>query len=182
LAAFAVRDIVFRLVPQIGGPLGVEAGTIEGANRSIGTRVTFGIFLENQTSSVATLDGIRLIGSQPGLRIVGEGVTRSGWVGAVDGYPPPRLIVEPVSGAPIANTTSHPTQLLIGVIADRPGRYDVAGVEVSYHVASQPYRAVILQGFSLCASGGAVQPRCNALGAVTRAQETLSSLLFPDQS
>jgi hypothetical protein len=139
--------------------------------------------LENGTSSTATLDSVRLIEVQPGLRIVGEGVTRSWpWIGTVDGYPPPMRVVEPVSGAPIANTRPHSAQILIGVVADRPGRHDVVGVEVSYHVGSQPYRAVILQGFSLCVSGGGVQPRSNATGAIRRAQETLRSLLFPGQS
>jgi hypothetical protein len=178
-----IRSIVFRFVGEVGGPLNVNVGTIEGSHLRAGSTVTFGIFLHNDTDSIAVLDSVRLIELDPGLRIVGEGVmtTEEGGIGIMRGYPPGGVLVHPLAGAPIANSTSLPAEALIGVAADKPGRYDVAGVEVSYHVGTQPYRAVILEGFSVCASDSA-EPSCKHLGRITRAQETLRSLLFPDQT
>jgi hypothetical protein len=182
--AFQIRALAFRFVPEVGGPLNVMVGTAEAARMRSGSSVTFGVSLHNESDSVPVLDSVRLIGLDPGLRVVGAGVmtTEDGGIGIVRGYPPGGRLVHPLSGAPIANTTSLPAQALIGVIADRPGRYDVAGVEIAYHVGTHRYLAVILQGFSVCASARGVEPSCQHFGAIMRAQETLRSLVFPGQT
>src|SRR5919201_2059839 len=127
------RSLVYRFVGEVGGPLNVNVGTVSGARVKPGTTTTFGIFLHNDTDAVATLDSVRLIELDPGLRIVGLGVTSTeeGGIGTVRGYPPGGRLVEPLRGTPIANTRTHPATILIGVVAARPGRYHVPGIEVS---------------------------------------------------
>lgn len=186
LVALGAREIVTRAIAFTGGPLHVNVGTVAGVTREVGRPLSLAVWLHNEGSGPVVIDGVRLLGTFPGLRVLGTRLLRTtgqGGVGVVRGFPPPGYLMEPL-GAAVTDPRTHPAQVVIGVVAEEPGSYGIPGVVVEYHAGARRYRAVILQGFVLCMTeaGEVVAPRCRSMAPVTQAQDSLRAILFPGEA
>jgi hypothetical protein len=140
-----------------GGPLTSDGFGIAGAKREVGRVVTTSFVVTNHSQSPATIERIRLVRPDPGLRLVGVRTLplakARGAPGLVDGFPPTDIRFKGPRGAVGASIPHGSTLFLVGLTATRPGIQAAHHVVVDYHVGVQRFQAVYSLEVYLCTPG-----------------------------
>jgi hypothetical protein len=164
IGAVAVVAVVAAAIQLAGStPAPPSQGPLEGRPADVllnlipvdvGRPVTVGLFLPDRRVPNLTIDGVRPIRLQPGLRVVGYRVLYTnenhGGLEGADGFPPAGWITHPMRHSIVSGNASG-TDILVGLEATEPGVHNVLSFVVSYHVGPESYRAVLYHGVTLCA-------------------------------
>jgi hypothetical protein len=138
------------------GPLqsSVPGVTVNLIPVEVGQRVTVGLSLPTRRVHRLTLDGLRPVRPEHGIKVLGYRVLypseNSGGLEGADGFPPPHWKVHPLRGTAVAGNAAA-TEILVGLEATTVGVHNVLAFVVSYHVGARRYRALIYHGVTLCA-------------------------------
>ncbi len=147
-------------------PLASGAVTAEAVGVATGAPATWaGIVLLNRGAAPLTLAAVEPVGIDAGLRVVGVQVRVLGADGDASGDPNPSVTgpgYPPAHpGAPVAGTVLDPmvtaderpiAEVLIGLAADRPGRYVLRGLRVRYVVGGVEREGTLEHAIALCAT------------------------------
>lgn len=162
LVAFAtVAILVFTLGGEgyaDNGPLYSPDGDEATLTIHPGGHMTWGqpIYF-NRSGSAIELVSARPASIDRGLRILGVQAAsreRQGAVGVVAGYPAEGITGRPVSEVRVAPESSPEgkdgVEFLVGLTADKPGRYVVRGLEVTYEQDGARFRETMPDSLSVC--------------------------------
>lgn len=164
--------IMAVLVVACGGgstppaPLASGAVTAEAVGAATGSPVTWaGVVLLNRGAAPLTLAGVEPVTLDDGLQVVGVQVRVLGAAGDEAGDPNPSVSgpgYPPVHpGTPVAGTTLAPlvaaddrpvAEVLVGLVADRPGRYVLRGLRVRYVVGGVEREGTLTHAIAVCAT------------------------------
>ena len=147
-------------------PLASSAVTSEAIGAATGSPATWaGVVLLNRGAAPLTLSAIEPVALDAGLRVVGVQVRVLGPDGDASGDPnpsvsgpgfPPARHGGPVAGtvlAPVVAADERPlAELLVGLVADRPGRYVLRGLRISYVVDGETRQGTIAHAVAVCAT------------------------------
>lgn len=147
-------------------PLASGAVTAEAVGVATGSPVTWaGVVLLNRGAVPLTLAGVEPVTLDAGLKVVGVQVRVIGAAGDAAGDPNPSVSgsgYPPVpSGAPVAGTVLAPlaaaddrpiAEVLVGLVADRPGRYVLSGLRVRYVADGVEREGTLTHAIAVCAT------------------------------
>lgn len=130
--------------PKAFGSAALRGGLDPGEPLSVGQYI-----LENTGSGPVRVDRLWLVEPTPGLRLVGAYASHESHVGARRGYGPPRSASHPV-GLEVPPGRDAAYVVVIGVQADKPGRYVTDGLRVAYHRGGRRWETTLRQSIVLC--------------------------------
>lgn len=147
-------------------PLASGAVTAEAVGVATGSPATWaGVVLLNRGAAPLTLTSIEPSTLDSGLKVVGVQVRVLGADGDAAGDPNPSVSgpgYPPVHpGAPVAGTVLEPlvaaderpiAEVLVGLVADRPGRYVLSGLRVRYVVGGVEREGTLAHQIAVCAT------------------------------
>lgn len=147
---------VFGLIAPGAGPLAFADPTGTGLGVNVGTHVTWGeTVAENSGRSVLTVDKIS-VASATGLvgnvRVSGPGANLN--VGLDRNFPPELAKGELLPLVSPAGRTMRPGQslsIVVELIPRQAGRYEAGPITVRYHIGHKHYRAVAESYCTICA-------------------------------
>lgn len=142
------------------GPLTSPDATSGGFGRTAGRPFGFGLAVAwNTGDRPAVLERIEPVDMTSGLRVLdtrASGPDRDSLsVAATRQWPSDEFTdLHPVKGFEVAPHTSaageRGVELVFGLQADKPGRYEMVAVAVEYTVAGKRHRAIIRNGIAVC--------------------------------
>ena len=147
-------------------PLASGAVTSEAIGVATGSPATWaGVVLINRGAAPLTLSAVEPVSLDAGLKVVGVQVRVLGPDGdplgdpnpsvSGPGYPPVHRGV-PVAGtelAPVVAADERPlAEVLVGLVADRPGRYVLRGLRVRYTVGGSEREGTLAHAVAICAT------------------------------
>ena len=156
-----------RLAPD-DAPFSYPGRDTVGAPAPVGVPLSFGsLLLTNTTDEPITITGARVLEAEIGVTVLGVQFDASphrkaSVVGALAGFPAPNpgsayqdapVTVEPVTALPMG------VDVVVGLQANRPGRWRARGVEVSYEQGGRSHVTTYANTFVVCAETG---PLCRA--------------------
>ena len=147
-------------------PLASGAVTTEAVGVATGSPVTWaGVVLLNRGAAPLTLTSVEPMPLDAGLKVVGVQVRVLTADGDATGDPNPSVSgpgYPPVHpGAPVAGTVLEPlvaaderpvAEVLVGLVADRPGRYVLSGLRVRYVVGGAEREGTLAHQIAVCAA------------------------------
>jgi len=157
-----------RLAPD-DAPFSYPGRDTVGAPAPVGVPLSFGsLLLTNTTDEPITITGARVLEAEIGVTVLGVQFDASprrkaSVVGALAGFPAPNsgsayqdapVTVEPVAALPMG------VDVVVGLQANRPGRWRARGVEVSYDQGGRTHVTTYANTFVLCAD---TSPLCRAV-------------------
>ena len=135
-----------------------------GAPAPVGVPLSFGsLVLGNMTDRPITISSVGVAEADPGLTVVGVTVAsgqerKAIAVGVLPGYPSdnpgadyrdPPVIIDPVGGA-----SPRGVDIVVGLQANRPGRWRARGIEVTYEWRGRQYVTTFANTLVVCADQG----------------------------
>ena len=147
-------------------PLASGAVTAEGIGTATGSPATWaGVMLVNRGDAPLTLSAVEPVSLDAGLRVVGIQVRILGPDGDAlgdpnpsvsgPGFPPVHRGVQ-VAGAvlePVVPADERPlAEVLVGLVADRPGRYVLRGLRIRYTVDGSDREGTLAHAVAICAT------------------------------
>lgn len=137
------------------------------------------LFLRNPSAATIVLDRVELVGSTPGLHVLGMLVislrhATQGVAATSRGFPP--SVPTPYPYRPLAGSTLAPSQdpldtldVQVGLKVDNDGDYFVREIAVDYHIGHQDYRKVVPYALHFCAP---LDERAHSCASDARAPST----------
>jgi hypothetical protein len=158
-------------------PLASSAVTAEAVGVATGAPATWaGVVLLNRGAVPLTLSAVEPVTLDPGLKVVGVQVRVLGAEGDATGDPNPSVsgpgYPPDHPGVPVAGTVLEPmvaaderpiAEVLVGLVAERPGRYVLSGLRVRYVVGGAEREGTLTHQVAICAN----DPDDPAAGACT---------------
>jgi hypothetical protein len=147
-------------------PLASGAVTSEAIGVATGSPATWaGVVLVNRGTAPLTLSAVEPVSLDAGLKVAGVEVRVLGPDGDAlgdpnpsvsgPGYPPEHRGV-PVAGtvlAPVVPADERPqAEVLVGLVADRPGRYVLRGLRIRYTVGGAEQEGTLAHAVAICAT------------------------------
>jgi hypothetical protein len=147
-------------------PLASGAVTAEAIGAATGSPATWaGVVLINRGAAPLTLSAVEPVTIDAGLTVVGVQVRVLGADGDASGDPnpsvsgpgyPPAPAGAPVDGtvlAPVVATDDRPiAEVLVGLVATRPGRYVLRGLRVRYVVGGVEREGTLAHAVAICST------------------------------
>jgi hypothetical protein len=150
------------------GPLGSDDAQGLGFAQEVGRELTFGLPVAfNRGDKPAVLDRLSLVRVTPGLHLFATrvaGPRRRLLFQANDSrWPSPSVTDQhPARGYQVAPQArpegKRGVELLLGLRADKLGRYTAGGVQVDYHVGDTAHRSVLRSALRVCTVRKGVRP------------------------
>jgi len=149
---------VTRLSPD-DAPFAYPGRDTVGAPAPVGVPLSFGsLLLGNPTNEPITITGARVLEAEIGVTVLGvqfdaSRERKASAVGVLAGFPAPNpgsqyqdapITVEPVTVLPIG------VDVVVGVQANRPGRWWARGIELSYRRGGRDYVTTYPNTFVVC--------------------------------
>ena len=142
--------------PDSGGPLEPPNVTsLETIPADVGDRVSYGFPLfGNQGPGSVILKEV-VLDVPDGLRLLGVGVQvaseNGSFLGSERSYPPDGYRLHPVRGWRVPPSLHSPVGIVVGLVAEREGRFLVPSVELWYEADGEEYLDTYQTGVLICA-------------------------------